>query len=133
IIEHWNGADWSVVTVPNLEEAASLWKVSAVSVTDVWAVGYYDGGNRRWRTLALHWNGSTWSRVATPNKGDGSNYLFGVAAISPGDVWAVGSYCCVNYQQQTLTLHWDGSAWAAVTSPSVGALNNSLYAVASVP
>jgi hypothetical protein len=40
----------------------------------------------------------TWSVVPSPNVGQGGNDLFGVAAVSASDVWAVGT----NYGQ-TLT------------------------------
>jgi hypothetical protein len=132
IIQHWNGTEWSAVPVPDLGGAAVLWSVAATSPNNVWAVGYYDSGNRRWRALILRWNGTAWAQVPTPNVGTGSAYLFGVTAIAANDAWAVGSSCCVNYQQQTLVLHWDGTAWTQVPSPSIAPLNNSLYAVSGV-
>ena len=46
-IEHWNGTQWSIVSLP---VSASLHSLSAVSANDVWAVGS-DG-------LVLNWNGT---------------------------------------------------------------------------
>jgi hypothetical protein len=42
----------------------------------------------------LHWNGTSWKRVPSPNPGGSShaNVLFGVAASSPTNIWAVGDY-----------------------------------------
>ena len=68
----------------------------------------------------MRWNGSTWSVVTSPNAGTGSNYLYGVAAVSVSDIWAVGYYTTTGTLQQTLTLHWDGAAWTQVPSPSPG-------------
>src|SRR5262249_50505306 len=64
--------------------------VAAISTNDVWAVGYYCCNNSPSQTLAMHWNGSQWSLVSTPNPGNNNNDLWGVAALSTGDVWAVG-------------------------------------------
>jgi uncharacterized membrane protein len=42
--------------------------------------------------------------------------LYGVAATSPGDAWAVG----VSDASGTLIVHWNGAAWLQVPSPSPG-------------
>ena len=47
------------------------------------------------------------SNTHPANVGTSSNFLYGVAAISTNDVWAVGF--CGGYQ--TLVEHWDGSSW----------------------
>src|SRR5690349_552473 len=62
---------------------------------------------------------ATWNTVATPSS---SVHNFfnnnGIAAISPTDVWAVGS-SSNNGFDQTLIEHWNGSAWVVVTSPDL--------------
>ena len=35
----------------------------------------------------------------------------GVAAIAPDDIWAVGTWFTKAFDDRTLTLHWDGTAW----------------------
>ncbi len=62
-----------------------------------------------------------WSVVPSPNPGS-YNQLYGVAAISPGDVWAVGEQYTGN-TQDTLVEHWDGSSWSVVPSPNPGSFN----------
>ena len=57
--------------------------------------------------------------------------LAGVAALSAGDVWAVGYYL-IGSLEQTLVEHWDGTSWTIVSSPNVGTGNNQLNAVAAV-
>jgi hypothetical protein len=54
--------------------------------------------------------------------------LVGVAAISPTDVWAVGS----NNQGKTFTEHWNGKRWQVVASPNAGKQQNILNAVVAV-
>ncbi|MGD1033705.1 MAG: hypothetical protein ABR977_04660 [Candidatus Dormibacteria bacterium] len=61
-----------------------------------------------------------WQLTAAPvPSGDAaaSTDLSGVAAISPADVWAVGSTSPAGKDQQTLAERWDGSSWAIVPAP----------------
>jgi hypothetical protein len=93
--------------------------VSAASASDAWAVGY--GISHAEVTLALRWNGTSWARTATPSPG-GSNgsQLNGVSAASGTDAWAVGSYATGLVLARTLALHWDGTRWTPVPTPSPG-------------
>jgi hypothetical protein len=67
-----------------------------------------------------------------PHKGT----LYGVAARSPNDIWAVGVRYEFNNQgvgiNHPLTLHWDGYCWHEIPSPMVGD-GAELFAVAVVP
>jgi hypothetical protein len=112
LIEHWNGSTWSVVPNPDPTGDTNLRGVAAASADDVWAVGYSNatrcGGGPQCQTVAMHWDGSTWTVVSTPDPP--STYLnafLGVAAISGGDVWAVGT---TDYAG-TLIANWNGSDW----------------------
>src|SRR5579872_226968 len=67
-----------------------------------------------------------WSVVTSPNVGSGQNYLYGVTAITPNDVWAVGTS-----QSATLTEHWNGTQWSVVNSPSIGTYYPTLFSVAA--
>jgi len=106
---HWNGAAWSIVPSPSVNDDF-LFGVEAIASNDVWAVGR---SQQEARTLTLHWNGSAWSVVPSPNDSSEDNVLFGVAAVASNDVWAVGQACC----QKTLAIHWDGAAWSVVPTP----------------
>jgi hypothetical protein len=69
--------------------------VAATSATNAWAVGYYSqhtdlGTQMHTRTLIEHWNGTAWTQVPSPSPVDST--LFGVAAASPTNIWAVGAY-----------------------------------------
>ncbi|MEA2574308.1 MAG: hypothetical protein QOH93_1606, partial [Chloroflexia bacterium] len=117
--------DWVTVESDNDREGSTTLKGVAVhSATDVWAVGSYVGyvGNvATVRTHIIHWDGQTWSRVPSPNQGNGYNLLEAVTAVSSNDAWAVGEYMDVATNKlRTLTLHWNGTAWALVTSPNAG-------------
>jgi hypothetical protein len=105
------GACGSWQRVAGVATRGQLLGVSAISTTDVWAVGL-DG---RQHTLVEHWNGSIWRRVASPDPGRRNDTLEGVAAIAPDDVWAVGSFGLAH--PAGLVLHFDGSAWQRMRLP----------------
>lgn len=71
-----------------------------------------------------------WSIVPSPNITT-SNPLYAVSAFSPNDIWAVGAYYD-GYKFQTLTLHWDGTAWSVIPSPNDGTTGAFLYAVTTI-
>lgn len=111
LIQHWDGAAWTIVSSPNPDSQFNeLRGVVAISANDAWAVGYRGGTKNETpiETFILHWDGVTWSQVASPNVA-GANQLFGVTAISAGDVWAVGSV-----SGAPLALHWNGATWSVV-------------------
>ena len=60
-----------------------------------------------------------WDRVPTPNIGSGDNQLYGVDALGPDDLWAVG-YSTEGLRDDPLVEHFDGSAWSIVPSPDIG-------------
>lgn len=115
LIEHWNGAAWSVVSSPALSDYGYLTGVAAVNSDDVWAVGR-DG--RHPDPIIENWNGTAWSEVSQPVGGYDAS-LNSVAAVSADDVWAVGE----TNLDQTVTEQWNGTSWTQVPSPSVTANN----------
>src|SRR6266446_3960065 len=124
---------WSVMPSPSPGSNGNyFYGVSAVSSTDVWAVGGYGPAGGGALTLIEHWNGSQWSVIPSPNPSPDINYLYGVSAVSSTDVWAVGYYTPPNGGTYTLTEHWNGSQWSAVSSPSPGPDVNYLYGVSVV-
>ena len=144
LIQHWNGANWSIVPSPNAAERPINWLigVEAVASNNVWAVGYSamsQSSSSINRTLILRWNGSTWSIVPSPNPRPHnpalgeypvSNELFDLAVVSANDIWAVGhSYTFSN--GQPLILHWNGVQWSNVPAPDTGDFGR-LYSVDAV-
>ncbi len=100
---------------------ARLQSSSAISTTDVWAVGSFQGPSdlAPSQTLAEHWNGRAWTVVATPNPASGSR-LDGVSAVSSTDVWAIGNTGSSFHGHPTSTFieHWNGTRWSFVASPN---------------
>src|SRR5262245_47323265 len=112
---HWDSSAWSLMPSPNPGTAHDYIFGATSSGSDVWAVGMFNNTcGQPDRTLTLHWNGSAWSQVASPNAGTSTNLLWG-ATGSGSDVWAAGESSNGQFiPSQTLTLHWNGSAWSVV-------------------
>jgi hypothetical protein len=97
LIEHWDGAHWSVVPSPNVGplgvyQANHLYAITTLSATDLWAAGSFtlpDGSNRQ-LSLALHGDGTSWTVAPVPNVGL-NNLLRGAASAAPSTVWFAGS------------------------------------------
>jgi hypothetical protein len=117
---HWDGSQWSVVSTPNPPNTFSqLRAVRAVSTNDVWAVGSSFSNATGFQTLIEHWNGTQWSVMPSPNPGAPSNdnTLLGLAVTSANDAWAVGT-SSTGTTDHTLILHWNGTSWIQVPSPT---------------
>jgi hypothetical protein len=76
---------WQIQKVPFQQglNGMSAMAVSADSATDVWVVG--DG--------SLHFDGTTWTFVPiAPESGNPDLILNSVVALSPSNVWSVGTF-----------------------------------------
>ena len=126
VAEQWNGKTWKVVPTPNPASAGAgviLRGVTAVSATNVWAVGDYANSANPAVPFAEHWNGKTWKIVSMPNApGTGGITLNGVTAVpgSPNDAWAVGyaNYPSADISATAVAEQWNGKTWKIVPTPS---------------
>ena len=123
---------WNVVPSPtNPNGSSGLSGVAAVSASDVWAVGGSGSQLGGGQTQIDHWNGAQWQIVQSPSPSARYNTLYGVAAVSATNVWAVGLDVNTSQVTQTLIEHWNGTHWSVVKSPSPGS-GDELRAVAVV-
>jgi hypothetical protein len=94
-IEHWDGTSWSIVSSPNPTPSAGLDSflrgITAISATNIWAVGSFNKSSGGAATLIEHWDGTSWTIISSPDPGTATNSLFGVTALSDGTVVAVGT------------------------------------------
>jgi hypothetical protein len=111
LMEHWNGTSWSVVSSPAFTNVGFIRGISADSSNDVWAVA---------GPTILHWNGQTWSQVPAPS----ALRADAVVALSPTNVWAVGSRSGEHPDQKEAIAHWDGTSWSFVPSVDPFAANH---------
>ncbi|MDQ1520822.1 MAG: hypothetical protein QOI55_1895 [Actinomycetota bacterium] len=130
-LRHWNGTTWTtvagaVIQVPpsggRRQRSTALNAVTALSGTNVWAVGGAEYADFTNNTLIEHWNGQAWTLVSAPAAS--GSVLRGVAAVGPSDIWAVGSGgASGSATLATLVEHWNGSRWTVVPSPNANKLN----------
>jgi len=93
LIEHWDGKRWKAVPSPTTGTGVNIYtSVTATSVHNVWAVGYYFDSNGIIKTFIAHWSGTMWRIVFSPNPGSRENLLSGLSGTSDENVWAVGLY-----------------------------------------
>jgi hypothetical protein len=160
LIEHWNGRQWSVVKNSDVKSSDNfLTSVTAVSATDIWAVGTSSNSisTNAGQTLIEHWNGTQWSVVSSPNvdgkgnvvgslvnsmapvptAGSVGDMLASISAISANDIWAIGtSFTNINPNngtEKSFTLHWNGQQWSVIKSPNPGSDTTMLISVAYIP
>src|SRR5258708_15716217 len=100
LIEHWNGAKWSIVPAPRSpgHSTGGVSAVAAISPTAAWALG--DGG-------FIRWDGTRWRYLPSPPRTGLGTDLTGLAVISARDIWVVGPKGAT--KTRALTEHWNGS------------------------
>lgn len=114
LIEHWEGSSWSIVSSPNPGSGDNyLQGVTALSATNIWAVGYYPDGLGDYRTILEHYDGSSWTADTTDST---VGQLFAITKVSSTEAWAVGTS-----DGKQLTAHLINGSWtnAVDTSRSV--------------
>jgi hypothetical protein len=101
----WRNGAWSVVPSPTGNDA-TLEGVVALAANDVWAVGSVFSTALLWHVpFVVHWDGRAWTRVQLPSPAPQGGRLFGVAALSPTRVYAVGQAPGI----PSLVLRWNGT------------------------
>jgi hypothetical protein len=123
LIEHWNGTRWSIVPSPNPAtgipgDTDVLTAISGTGPGNLWAAGW--DSNETSNTISLlfeHWNGSTWTAATSPTPLMSAQFATAITAISPGNVWAVGTD--ETDGSKSLSAHWNGTAWSIVPTPNL--------------
>ena len=122
-----SGGTWRQFTTPAVTVSDVLESVDATGASDAWAVGWGStspfGGTAV--GITVRWNGSGWASVPIPQPSP--VMLFGVEALTPNDVWAVGQTYLGGAHWIPIALHWDGVRWtrtAVGSFPNGGALRD---------
>ena len=133
LIMHWNGTAWSRAASPSPGTRFNVLNgVSAAGTRNAGAVGFYRNQAAGALPLILHWNGTAWTQVTAPASGMPQTELNGVSTVSGRDAWAAGfAGKPAAGQFGTLLLHWNGTAWSQVSSPSPGPASNVLNGVSA--
>ncbi len=96
-VTHWDGVEWTAMTVPS---APQLVWVRGFAADDVFAVGL--GGT------VMHYDGAQWTAMDAATSVD----LWGVFGFARDDLWIVGGETDTG---DPLILHWDGAAFTQST------------------
>ena len=105
--------------------------MTAVSASNIWAVGYQEIGSGEgyyYQSLVEHWDGVSWKHApdAAPYPAT-SNILNGVTALSATSVWAAGTANGLSFVEK-----WNGTQWTRANSPNVSTSNNTFQAAAAI-
>jgi len=115
------------VVAPGSRSALS--GVFCTAASNCWAVGNFDSTTSG-ATLneVLHWDGTAWSQVTVPSPGGNAlgdvSELLAVRCRVASDCWAVGQYFNNNSAALDQALHWNGTKWSAVPTPTPGGTLN---------
>jgi hypothetical protein len=125
VIERWDGTAWSVYPGPAFPAGyqPSIYAMTAVSASDIWAAGSLLVENQVLEALYEHWDGTAWTASAGPFYG----FIRGISADAPNDIWAVGYN-----NNSAFSVHYDGTGWKYVPTPNVGTGPNSLGGVVAL-
>lgn len=110
----WNGTRWQQFPAPS--GRGTVLAISDRGPADAWAVGRLSHGYKASSPQISHWNGTSWSISPSPAISARNASMNGVAAVGPGDAWAVG-----NDGHNGLVEHWNGTGWSRVTVPDPAA------------
>jgi hypothetical protein len=130
LAEAWNGTSWSIRSTPSPGGTTTTQfdSVSCSSASACVAVGYYLTPS--YTMLAEVWNGTSWTIKNPSLPGGGSDgYLSGVSCSAATACTAVGDYFDGS-RIVTLAERWNGTSWAAQTTPNrIDALDSYLAGV----
>lgn len=137
LLLHWDGQGWKPMAVPHDQHTSlNVTSITALSPDNAWLVGSAVGTDPRnsagYRCFLMHWDGHQWSQTPAPLVQHQFCELDDITALSPTDIWAVGSSAdlvtlhhsgSIEFIKvsQTLIEHWDGQQWSVVPAPSPGA------------
>ena len=114
LIARWNGHTWGQVPTPTFGGGINLFGVASLHSSRSWAVGLSGSGDGPTSGVVLKWTGTGWTRVAIPGLRGDDGGLFGLAATSRSNAWAVGWESAGGASAGTpkiVILHWKGSTW----------------------
>jgi hypothetical protein len=128
LVEHWDGVEWSAVTIPGLaSQNLLLDAVTAGPGGQVWVAGEADSPAGGGQPLIEHYApGDGWRVADLPALPSGANWanLYGLA-VTDAAVWAVGTYVDpVTDNNDELVLRESGGSWHVARVPAPGSGSN---------
>jgi hypothetical protein len=110
-------ASWQIVASPNPTGNDGFSTLTAISASNLWAVGSATSLSSTSATLIAHYNGTSWQVVPSPNPAGGRyDDLTGVSATSASDIWSVGMEFVNSSHSFPIIEHYNGTAWSLIPS-----------------
>ncbi len=102
---------WHSVATAHPDET-QITSVAVLSATDAWFAGRTGfQASHGIRPLVEHWNGQATQMLLPPDPSVDGATIYGIAAVTDDDVWAVGSAYTSPGTVVPLAAHWDGQTW----------------------
>jgi hypothetical protein len=103
---HWDGYDW--LRMYGL--AGTVVRASATSDSDIWAIAASSASYS-----ILYYDGTSWQPVPTGSDLDGVQPR-DILALSPSDVWVLGTQADTAGGPRLVLLHWNGIGWTSLVT-----------------
>ncbi len=126
-VEMFNGAGWSLSTLPPVYEG-SLSGISCATPQSCTAVGEYAPEAQSTDTLVDSWDGTTWTQESSPNTSGQGNNLNSVSCSSALSCVATGSTLTAPFSEV-----WDGNSWTIATIDIPERTQDYLYQISCPP
>lgn len=134
LIVTWNGASWSLDTVPDISLGLGLSGLSCPSISSCFAVGSTKGTRNPTvlsKGVFMQWDGMSWAIQKSPQDSlEQANYPGAISCVSTTFCMAVGkltttSTSTVPAVESLLIQTWDGLNWSTAPAPNVNASEKS--------
>jgi hypothetical protein len=103
---HWDGYNWQRM----YGLVGSVVRASATSDSDIWAIAASSASYS-----ILYYDGTSWQPVPTGSDLDGVQPR-DILAISPSDVWVLGTQADTTEGPRLVLLHWNGVGWTTLVT-----------------
>jgi hypothetical protein len=103
---HYTGRSWTQTT----GIAAAIYRASAVSGTDIWAVTLGPG-----QGSVVQYDGTDWDPIPVPALA--GTQLDDILALSPSSVWVSAILPASGPDGHLVLTHWNGSGWTRFVAP----------------
>jgi hypothetical protein len=103
---HWDGYNWQRM----YGLVGSVVRASATSDSDIWAIAASSASYS-----ILYYDGTSWQPVPTGSDLDGVQPR-DILAISPSDVWVLGTQADTADGPRLVLLHWNGVGWTSLVT-----------------
>lgn len=105
---HYDGRSWARAA----GIAATVYRASAVSASDIWAITVSNSGG-----AVARYDGSDWDFVPGASVALAGTQLEDVAAVSATSVWVSGISPVTGTDGHVVLAHWNGTGWTRFDAP----------------